>query len=97
MLHYVPTRWLSAGSAVQRLLKLYPFIVEIFKEDAQNPKTKGGAELYRLFTDTNFQIKLSFLADVLKQINMLNLKLQGKRKTLGDVSRCKGKSEKMAS
>ncbi|CAI5517882.1 unnamed protein product [Closterium sp. Naga37s-1] len=61
-------RWLSRGLAVQRLADNLPAAVILLYEN--DPKA------YLLVTSLKFHFMLFFLADVLKELNALNLKFQ---------------------
>ncbi|CAI7851515.1 unnamed protein product, partial [Closterium sp. NIES-54] len=61
-------RWLSRGDAIARLADVFPAVVLLLYE--YDKKT------YNIVTSFKFQFLLYFLADVLKQLNYLNLKFQ---------------------
>ncbi|CAI7800120.1 unnamed protein product [Closterium sp. NIES-53] len=61
-------RWLSRGDAIARLADVYPAVVLLLYD--YDKKT------YNIVTSFKFQILLYFLANVMKELNYLNLKFQ---------------------
>ncbi|CAI5512926.1 unnamed protein product [Closterium sp. Naga37s-1] len=61
-------RWLSRGDAIERFAEVLPSAVLILYE--YDKKTYG------IVTSFKFHFLLHFLADVLKELNILNLKFQ---------------------
>ncbi|CAI5488835.1 unnamed protein product [Closterium sp. Naga37s-1] len=61
-------RWLSRGDAIARLAEVFPTVVLLLYE--YDKKT------YNIVTSFKFQILLYFLANVMKELNYLNLKFQ---------------------
>ncbi|CAI7761681.1 unnamed protein product [Closterium sp. NIES-54] len=71
-------RWLSRGDAIARLADVFPAVVLLLYE--YDKKT------YNIVTSFKFQFLLYFLADVLKELNYLNLKFQRRKHTLNTLS-----------
>ncbi|CAI5529353.1 unnamed protein product [Closterium sp. Naga37s-1] len=61
-------RWLSRGDAIQRLVKVFPAAVMVLHET--------NKKMYQVVTSYKFHFLLFFLADVLKELNLLSLKFQ---------------------
>ena len=64
--------WLSHGAVLKRFVALLPHIIS-FLEEIGRPVTK---------LDTQFQIRLCFLADIFRHLNKLNMLLQGRQNLL---------------
>ncbi|CAI5492131.1 unnamed protein product [Closterium sp. Naga37s-1] len=62
------TRWLARGEAVQRLLDVLPAAIVVMKD--------YKADLYEVVTSFKFRWLIRFLADVLWELNSLNLQFQ---------------------
>lgn len=82
----MPVRWLSAAHAITRVVRLFKVILSVLTEDAENPKNDQAKMLLSHFQNKDFQLKLAFLADLLTDFNKINCQLQGRGKTLKDVS-----------
>lgn len=65
-------RWLSKGNMLKRLHEL-KIEVEIFL------LSEGSDVLYKIFNEDNFILYFAYITDSLEALNMLNLKLQGKK------------------
>ncbi|CAI5527446.1 unnamed protein product [Closterium sp. Naga37s-1] len=61
-------RWLSRGNAIQRLVAVFPAVVIVLQE--------FDKKMYATVTSFKFHFLLYLLADVLKELNLLNLKFQ---------------------
>lgn len=70
--HHIPIRWLSVGQVCDRVYKLRSHIIEFLNE---NKNTN-----FEEFKDENWLNHLAFTVDLLKHLNDLNKKLQGKKK-----------------
>ncbi|CAI5509993.1 unnamed protein product [Closterium sp. Naga37s-1] len=61
-------RWLSRGEAVKRLLEVLPAVVVLLEEH--------GHQLFEVVTSFKFHFLLTFLADILFELNQLNTRFQ---------------------
>ncbi|CAI7736231.1 unnamed protein product [Closterium sp. NIES-53] len=61
-------RWLSRGHAIQRFVAVFPAVVIVLRE--------FDSKMYAVVTSFKFHFLLYFLADVLKELNLLNIKFQ---------------------
>lgn len=71
LLFYTAVRWLSKGNVVNRVFELKDEI-KLFLE------VQGKHDLVAYFNDETWKKRVAYLADILEQLNKLNLKLQGK-------------------
>jgi hypothetical protein len=76
VLYYSEVRWLSRGAVLKRFFDLRKEINTFLIE-----KGKSVPEL----TDPQWLIDLGFLTDLTHELNMLNMKLQGKNKLVSDM------------
>jgi len=76
VVYHSEVRWLSRGTVLK---KIFDFRKEI--ETFKDEKGKSIPEL----TDTQWLIDLGFLTDITYELNMLNVRLQGKKKLISDM------------
>uniref|UniRef100_A0A3Q0RPI0 SPIN-DOC-like zinc-finger domain-containing protein n=1 Tax=Amphilophus citrinellus TaxID=61819 RepID=A0A3Q0RPI0_AMPCI len=74
-------RWLSKGNPLERFCALKEEI-QVFLHDSKQKKAE--AHLNRIM-DTDFMADVCFLSDLFKHLNQLNLRLQGREKTIIDL------------
>ena len=77
LLYYTNVRWLSKGNVVAR-------VFELRKELQMFLNLQGKSEFASHFTEEIFVHRLAYLVDIFDQLNRLNLKLQGKERTIID-------------
>ena len=72
---HAEVRWLSPGKVLDRFMELLPAVRTFLKE-------KGRRDLLAHLVDDTFVCYTAFLTDILRHLNSLNLKLQGKQRIL---------------
>lgn len=70
LVYHTSVRWLSKGNMLNRLVILLQEVIEFL--EIQNKR-----ELKSIITDSIFQMRLAYLADIFGHLNELNRKLQG--------------------
>lgn len=76
--YHTQIRWLSLCEVVKRFSVLLPHVVDFLKE-------QNALESFPQLTTEGWQNDLAFAVDVLSELNMLNLQLQGKGKFVFDM------------
>lgn len=71
-------RWLSRGKILSRVISLRTEI-HIFLTERKHP-------LAEKFSDPAWVAKLAFLSDIFEHLNQLNTEIQGKNRTIVDIS-----------
>ncbi|KAL0146797.1 hypothetical protein M9458_057736 [Cirrhinus mrigala] len=74
-------RWLSKGKALDRFCALLNEIKAFFGMS----KSKAAADHLILLEDEKFMSNVAFLSDIFGHLNLLNLQLQGRDKTIVDM------------
>lgn len=77
LLLHTDVRWLSRGAFLKRFRQLLPEIIKFLQSKGEN---------VAVLEDEKWLIKLAFLCDITGKLNELNLSLQGKDKTLVDMT-----------
>ena len=78
---YNQVRWLSAGKSLESFFGVVEFIPTFLKESVKADTT----ELEEKLQDPAFLTELAYLTDLTNHLNELNLKLQGKNKTVSHL------------
>jgi len=77
---YVQTRWLSLGSSLKRLLKIWPSLIEYMNQPRVLSKKKEEKNLKKEFqealNDDYFKLKLFFISEVIDKVNVTNIRFQ---------------------
>ena len=76
-IHHI--RWLSRGQVMERLTRIMPTVLALFKGE------EGDEELYHGFTNFSVLFFIYLLADVLKDLNILNQKFQEENLDLSKI------------
>ncbi|XP_017891841.1 general transcription factor II-I repeat domain-containing protein 2-like [Ceratina calcarata] len=74
--YFTEVRWLSRGKALDRFFKL--------RDEIKNFMQTAGKPIPQL-EDNNWLENLAFLSDLIDHLNILNVRLQGKKKTIIDL------------
>ncbi|KAK6485749.1 general mRNAion factor II-I repeat domain-containing protein 2B-like [Huso huso] len=74
-------RWLSRGRVLQRFCALQKEITEFLS----NQKTSKAGELLEFMSDVPTMSRVAFLCDITGHLNSLNLQLQGRASSVGDL------------
>ena len=83
LLYYTEVRWLSRGKCLTRLFILRDEVVSFFY--TLDNLTEEFINYYYLFEDTDFLVKLAYLADIFAILNELNLSMQGPDHNIFDI------------
>ena len=78
---YNQVRWLSAGKSLESFFGVVEFIPTFLKESVKADTT----ELEEKLQDPAYLTELAYLTDLTNHLNELNLKLQGKNKTVSHL------------
>jgi len=84
LLRHTEARWLSRDKCISRLFELHHEIIEFLRTPGS---CKDSAELPQYLEDKDFIIDMAFLADVTQHLNLFNVSLQGKNKSICDLLR----------
>ena len=78
LLFHIAVRWLSKGNVVQRVFEL--------REDVSLfLRIQNKQDLLSAWSADSFEIRLAYLVDIFRQLNTLNLELQGKGSLIIDL------------
>jgi len=76
---YVETRWLSLGTSLKRLLKIWPSLIEYMNQPKVLSK-KQEKKLKKTFQDSlnddHFKLKLLFISGIIDKVNSVNISFQ---------------------
>ncbi|XP_072377904.1 protein FAM200A-like [Diabrotica undecimpunctata] len=89
LLFHTEVRWLSKGNMLERLYNLKSKVKILLMTSKQE-------DFHRRFTDDKNIFYLAYLSDFFKTINVLNLKLQGRKNLLNTYDAIKGLIENIS-
>ena len=84
LLLHTEVRWLSKGSSLERFVNMWEQVINFLKFKSQmsdsNYKKQAGKtqEILEKLETAEIKLKIFYLSDIFKAVNMLNLELQGK-------------------
>ncbi|KAK6491839.1 general mRNAion factor II-I repeat domain-containing protein 2B-like [Huso huso] len=81
LLLHSDVRWLSRGCVLGRFCALQKEIIEFLS----NQKTSKAVELLQFMNDVPTMSRVAFLCDITGHLNSLNLQLQGRASSVGDL------------